>query len=54
MQTTTKIYTIGDFNINLYLKNLYIFFLKKELFQSRSIPSDIKNYYKLCTVFGLK
>ena len=48
-----EIYMLGDFNINLYLNNSYIF-QKNNLLQSRSIPSEIKNYYKLCTMFGLK
>ena len=47
------IYILGDFNINLYLNNSYIF-QKNNLLQSQSIPSDIKKYYEFCTMFGLK
>ena len=48
-----EIYILGDFNINLYLSNSYIF-LKNNLLQSQSITSDIKKYYEFCTMFGLK
>ena len=48
-----EIYILGDFNINLYLNNPYIF-QKNNLLQNQSIPRDIKNYYELCTKFGLK
>ena len=48
-----EIYILGDFNINLYLNNSYIF-LKNNLLQSQSVTSDIKKYYKFCTMFGLK
>ena len=36
-----EIYILGDFNINLYLNNSYIF-LKNNLLQNQSITSDIK------------
>ena len=48
-----EIYILGDFNINLYVNNSYIF-LKNHLLQSQSITSDIKKYYEFCTIFGLK
>ena len=48
-----EIYILGDFNINLYLNNSYIF-LKNNLLQSQSITSDIKKYYEFCTMFDLK
>ena len=48
-----EIYILGDFNINLYLNNSYIF-QKNNLLQSPSIPSDIKKYYEFCAMFGLK
>ena len=48
-----EIYILGDFNINIYLNNSYIF-LKNNLLQSQSITSDIKKYYEFCTMFGLK
>ena len=38
-----EIYILGDFNINLYLNNSYIF-QKNNLLQSQSIVSDIKKY----------
>ena len=37
-----EIYKRGDFNINLYLNNSYIF-QKNDLLQSQSVTSDIKN-----------
>ena len=48
-----EIYILGNFNINLYLNNSYIF-QKDNLLQSQSIPSDIKKYHKFYTMFGLK
>ena len=48
-----EIYIFGDFNINLYLDNSYIF-QKNNLLQSQSFLSDIKKYYEFCTMFGLK
>ena len=48
-----EIYILGNFNINLCLNNSYIF-QKNNLLQSQSIPSDIKKYYELCAMFGLK
>ena len=48
-----EIYILGNFNINLYLNNSYIF-LKNYLLQSQSITSDIKKYYEFCAMFGLK
>ena len=48
-----EIYILGDFNINLYLNNSYIF-QKNNLLQSQSIPSDIKKCLEFCTMFGLK
>ena len=50
---SNETYILGDFNINLYLNNSYIF-QKNNLLQSQSIPSDIKKYYEFCTMFGLK
>ena len=48
-----EIYILGCFNINVYLNNSYIF-QKNNLLQSQSMPSDIKKYYELCAMFGLK
>ena len=50
---SNETYILGDFNINLYLNNSYIF-QKNNLLQSQSIPSDIKKYYDFYTMFGLK
>ena len=50
---SNEIYILGDFNLNLYLNNSYIF-QKNNLLQSQSIPSDINKYYEFCTMFGLK
>ena len=44
---------LGNFNINLYFNNAYIF-QKNNFLQSHSIPSDIKKYYEFCTMLGLK
>ena len=48
-----EIYILGDFNINFYLNNSYIF-QKNNLLQSQSIPNDIKKCYEFSTMFGLK
>ena len=45
---SNKIYIFGDFNINLYLNDSYIFSKKKPL-NNKSIPSDVKSYYEFCT-----
>ena len=51
---TNEIYILGDFNINLDLNSSYVF-LKNNLLQSQSIPSDIKyrENCEFCTMFGL-
>ena len=48
-----EIYIHGDFNINFYLNNTYMF-QKNSLLQNQSIPSDIKKYHEFCAMFGLK
>ena len=48
-----EIYILGNFNINLYLQNSYIFQKKNNLLQSQSIPRGIKKYYEFCTMFDL-
>ena len=47
-----EIYILGDFNMNLYINNSYVF-QKNNLLQSESIPSDIKKYYEFCTILVL-
>ena len=48
-----EIYIIVDFNINLFLNDSYVF-EKKNILNSKSIPSDVKSYHEFCTFFGLK
>ena len=48
-----KIYILGDFNINLILKDSYIL-EEKNILKSKSIPSDVKSYHEFRTFFGLK
>ena len=48
-----EIYILGDFNINLFLNGSYIL-EKKNILNSKSIPSDVKSYHEFCTYFGLK
>ena len=48
-----EIYILGDFNINLFLNDSYIL-EKKNILNSKSIPSDVKSYHEFCTYFGLK
>ena len=48
-----EIYTLCDFNINLFLKDSYIL-EKKNILNSKSVPSDVKCYHEFCTFFGLK
>ena len=43
-------YTLGDFNINLYLNNKYIF-EKKSTTVSNTVPYDIRKYQEFCNVF---
>ena len=48
-----EIYILGDINMNLVLNNSYIL-EKKNILNSKSIPSDVKSYHEFCTYFGLK
>ena len=48
-----EIYILGDFNINLFLNDSYNL-EKKNILNSKSIPSDFKSYHEFCTFFGLK
>ena len=45
-----EIYILSDFNINLYLNDSYIF-SKESMLNNKSVPSDVKSYYELCTFF---
>ena len=49
---SNETYILGDFNINLSLNDSYIF-SKKDMLNSKSIPSDVKSYYEFCTFFSL-
>ena len=46
-------YILGDFNINLW-QDGHHFFQKHTLFSCHSVSNDIKNYFDLYTMFGLK
>ena len=47
-----EIFILGDFNINLYFNNLFI--SAKNIWNNKSIPSDIKTYHELYTFFNKK
>ena len=42
----TEIYIVSDFNINLFLNDSHIL-EKKNILNSKSIPSDIQSYHKI-------
>ena len=44
---------LGDFNINLYLNNKYVF-EKCSTIVSETIPYDVRKYQEFCNVFNLK
>ena len=46
-------YILGDFNINLYLNNKYVF-EKYSTIVSNTIPYDVRKYQEFCNVFNLK
>ena len=46
-------YILGDFNINLYLNNKYVFD-KRSTIVSNTIPYDVRKYQEFCNVFNLK
>ena len=52
LDTNNGIYILGDFNINLYLNNSYIF-QKNNLLQNQSITCDIKKCFEFCTILVL-
>ena len=52
---SNEIYILDDFNINLSLNDFYIFSKKKKKknwINNKSIPSDVKGYYEICTFFS--
>ena len=46
-------YVLGDFNINMYLNNKYIFD-KCLTIASNTIPYNVRKFQKFCNVFNLK
>ena len=46
-------YILCDFNINLWQNGHHVF-QKHNLLSCQSVPKDVKNYFDLCTMFGLK
>ena len=46
-------YILGDFNINLFLNNKYVF-EKCSTTVSNIIPYDVRKYQEFCNVFNLK
>ena len=48
-----EIYILGDFNINLLINGCYIL-EKKNILNSKSVPSDVKSCHEFCTLIGLK
>ena len=46
-------YILGDFNINLYLNNKYVF-EKRSTIALDTIPYDVRKYHECCNVFNLK
>ena len=48
-----EIYIFGDFNINLCINDSYVL-AKKNIWNNKSVPSDVESYLEFCTFFGLK
>ena len=46
----TKIYILGDFNINLFLKQRYIFHQTN----TQSVFHEVKSYFQFCSLHGLE
>ena len=46
----TEIYFLGDFNINLFSKQKYIFHQTN----TQSMSPEIKNYFQFCSFYGLE
>ena len=47
-----EIYFLGDFNINLFEKEKYVF--DKSSSNNKKLDSFTKRYHECCTLFGLK
>ena len=45
-----EIYVLGDFNINLFSKQKYIFHQTN----TQSMSPEVKNYFQFCSLYGLK
>ena len=45
-----EIYILGDFNINLFLKQIYIFHQTN----TQSMSPEVKNYFQFCSLYGLE
>ena len=46
----TEIYILGDFNINLFLKQKYIFHQTN----TQSMSPEVKNYFQFYSLYGLE
>ena len=46
----TEIYILGDFNINPFLKQKYIF----DQTNTQSMSYEVKNYFQFCSLYGLE
>ena len=46
----TEIYILGDFNINLFSKQNYIFHQTN----TQSMSPKVKNYFQFCSLYGLE
>ena len=46
----TEIYILGDFNINLFSKQKYIFHQTN----TQSMSPEVKNYFQFCSLYGLE
>ena len=45
-----EIYLLGDFNINLFSKQKYIFHQTN----TQSMSPEVKNYFQFCSLYGLE
>ena len=46
----TEMYLLGDFNINLFSKQKYIF----HQVNTQSMSTEVKNYFQFCPLYGLE
>ena len=46
----TEIYILGDFNINPFLKQKYLF----DQTNTQSMSYEVKNYFQFCSLYGLE